>query len=189
MNLIDLGEGLLVILVIIVIIFRFLILKITSETVTSLKTINPDSSGPRTIIIYSIGISDFHQKIVDAFASGLVASNWRVDMVTASSQTSTDLSGYSLLVIGGPIYGFQPSKTIRDYVDRLEDLKGLRVYTLLTGAGDSANAEEYISKWISEHGGVEVGKLTLFTQRPNTPVDGTSDAKQIATKAAQSLAK
>ena len=39
------------------------------------------------IVFYSPGISDFHQKIIDAFTSELVASNWRVDIVTASGQT------------------------------------------------------------------------------------------------------
>ena len=65
--------------------------------------------------------------------------------MTASSQAPTDLTGYTLLVIGGPIYGGQPSKPVQDYTARLGDLKGLRVYTLLTSAGENPQAETAMS--------------------------------------------
>lgn len=163
--------------------------KVSQETVTPLRALNPQSSGPKALIIYSPGLSDFPKKTVEAFADGLVASNWHVEIVTASSQAPTDLTGYTLLVIGGPIYGGQPSKPVQDYMARLGDLDGLRVYTLLTSAGENPQTEEAISSWITTHGGVEAGTLLLYALAPNEPVDGTSDPTQIAAKAAQSLTK
>ena len=91
-------------------------------------------------MVYSPGLSDFHQKIAEAFAAGLAATDWSVDIVTASSQAPTDLTGYALLVIGGPIYGGQPSKPVQDYTARLGDLKGLRVYTRQVTAGPRATS-------------------------------------------------
>jgi hypothetical protein len=189
MDLVNIGKVLLIIIVILGITIGVIGWKINSETVTQLKTINPTSSGPRVIVVYSPGISDFHQRMVDSFTSGLVASNWSVDIVTASSQAPIDLTGYSLLVIGGPLYGGQPSKPIQDYMARVSDLKGLRVYTLLTTAGNPRDADQIMATWITTHGGVVAGKLTLFTMAPNTPVDGTSDPTQIAVKTAQSIVK
>jgi hypothetical protein len=110
-------------------------------------------------------------------------------MVTASSQAPTDLTGYTLLVIGGPIYGGQPSKPVQDYMARLGDLGGMRVYALLTSAGENPQAGPAISSWVAAHGGVEAGILELHTMAPNAPLDGAIDPAQIATKAAQSLAK
>jgi hypothetical protein len=72
---------------------------------------------------------------------------------------------------------------------RLTDLKGLRVYTLLTTAGNPRDADQIMTTWITIHGGVEAGKLTLFTMAPNTPYDGTSDPAIIAVKTAQSIVK
>jgi len=181
-----------IILAIIIILFStagIMMWRTGQETITPLRTLNPQSSGPRALVVYSPGLSDFHQKTAEAFAAGLAASDWSVDTVTASSQAPTDLTGYTLLVIGGPIYGGQPSKPIQDYTARLGDLKGIRVYTLLTSAGENPQAEEAMSSWVMAHGGVEAGSLMLHTQAPNTPVDGATDPAQIAAKAAQSLAK
>ena len=189
MDLVNIGKVLLIIIVILGVTIGVISWKSNLETVTQLKTINPTSSGPRAIVVYSPGISDFHQRMADSFASGLVASNWSVDIVTASSQAPVDLTGYSLLVIGGPLYGGQPSKPIQDYMARLADLKGIRVYTLLTTAGSPHDANQIMTTWITTHGGVQVGKLILFTMAPNTPVDGTSDPALIAAKTAQSIVK
>jgi hypothetical protein len=189
MDLVNIGKVLLIIIVILGVLIGVISWKSNLETVTQLKTINPTSSGPRVIVVYSPGISDFHQRMVDSFTSGLVASNWSVDIVTASSQAPVDLTSYSLLVIGGPLYGGKPSKPIQDYMARLSDLKGLRVYTLLTTAGSPHDADQIMTTWITTHGGVQAGKLTLFTMAPNTPVEGTSDPALIATKIAQSIVK
>ena len=163
--------------------------KAMQEIVTPLKTLNPTSGGPRAIIIYSPGVSDFHQKITDAFASGLIASGWRVDIDTASSQTLTDLTGYNLLVIGGPIRGGLPSKPVMDYIARVSSLNGIHVYTVLTSMGGGPQGEKYVSEWITTHGGVEVGVLSLSTMSKNTPVDGATDAEQIAFNTAQKIPK
>jgi len=38
----------------------YLVSKAQQETVTPLRTLNPTSSGPKAIVIYSPGVSDFH---------------------------------------------------------------------------------------------------------------------------------
>jgi hypothetical protein len=189
MDLFSIGKMLLIVIVILGASTGVILWKISLETVTQLETINPGTSGPRAIMVYSPGLSGFHQKMVDSFASGLVESSWRVDIVTASSQAPVDLTDYSLLVIGGPLYGGQPPKPVQDYMARMTDLKGLRVHTLLTAAGDARDADQIMTSWITEYGGVEVGRLTLFTMAPNTPVDGASDPAVIAAKVAQSIVK
>ncbi|MFH2109770.1 MAG: hypothetical protein ABIJ47_00765 [Candidatus Bathyarchaeota archaeon] len=178
----------LVIVVILITATGTIIWRTSQETTTPLRTLNPQSSGPKTLVVYSPGLSDFHQKTAEAFANALT-TDWSVDIVTASSQAPTDLTGYTLLVIGGPVYGGQPSKPVQTYMARLGDLKGLRVYTLLTSAGENPQAETTMSSWVTTHGGVEAGTLVLHTQTPNTPIDGATEPTQIAAKAAQSLTK
>jgi flavorubredoxin len=189
MNIAQIIKIIIIIIVILITVSGITIWKASQETITPLRTLNPQSSASKALVAYSPGISDFPQKTAEAFADGLAASNWHVDIVTASSQAPTDLTGYTLLVIGGPIYGGQPSKPVQDYMARLGDLEGLRVYTLLTSAGENPQAEEAMSSWVTAHGGVEAGMLVLHTMVPNTPVDGVSDPTQIAAKAAQSIPK
>lgn len=80
-----------------------------SETVTPIKALNPQSSGPKVLIVYQKGLTDFQSKVTESFAQSLASSGWHVEMTTASSQTSTDFKGISLLVLGSPIYGGQAS--------------------------------------------------------------------------------
>ena len=181
--------GTVVFVIIVGILFMYIVDKAMQETVTPLRTLNPESSGSRVIIIYSPGVSDYHQKITDAFAAGLIASDWRVDIVTASSNTLTDFTGYELLVIGGPIHGGLPSKSLKDYMARVNNLDGLRIYTVLTSIGGKPQGEQYVSDWIISQGGVEVGWLSLSTMSQNTPVDGATDPGQIAFNTARKIPK
>jgi flavorubredoxin len=189
MNIAQIIKIIIIIIVILSSAMGIIMWRTSQETVTPLRTLNPQSSGPRALVVYSPGLSDFPQKMAEAFATGLASSNWSMDIVTASSQAPTDLTDYTLLVIGGPIYGGQPSKPVQDYMARLGDLEGLRIYTLLTSAGENPQAEEFMSSWVTTHGGVEAGMLVLHTMAPNEPVDGVSDPTQIAANAAQSLTK
>jgi flavorubredoxin len=167
----------------------YIVQKATSETVTPLKTLSSSPNNPEAIVIYAPGVSDFHQKVTEAFASGLVQSGWNVDIVTASSQTLTDLSNYTLLVIGGPIHGAKPSKALMDYMDRVNSLSGLRVYVLLSSMGGPPQGEDIMTDWIMGHGGTLEGILSLTTMSSNTPVDGATEPTQIATKTAEKIPK
>ena len=68
------------------------------------------------------------------FAEGLVANGWRVEMTTASSKTPTGLAGYDMLVLGGPTYGLH-RRPIQAYLNRLGDLGGERMVTIITALG------------------------------------------------------
>jgi hypothetical protein len=167
----------------------YIIDKAMQETITPLQTLNPTSNGSRAIIIYSPGVSDFHQKITESFASGLIAAGWNVDMVTASSQTITNLSSYSLLVIGAPIHGKLPSKPLMDYMARVNKLDGIRVYTLLSSMGGGPQGEHYVSEWITSRGGDEIGMLSLSTMSKNTPVEGATEPIDISYETALNIQK
>ena len=189
MGLATIGKALIILVAVLIAAGGTLAWRSTLETVTPLITLNPSTSGPRAIVVYSPGISDFHSRMVDAFTSGLTESSWSVDTVTASSQATVNLSGYSLLVFGGPLYGGRPSKPIQGYMERLTSLKGLHVFILLTAGGSAHGAEEAVADWVSERGGVVLGRLTLFSMAPNDAFEGATDPVQIAFKAAQSITK
>jgi len=109
--------------------------------------------------------------------------------VTANSQTITNLTGYSLLVIGGPIHGKLPAKSLTDYMVRVSKLNGIRVFTILSSLGGKPQGEQYVSEWIINRGGVDVGMLSLSTMSQNTPVGVATAPKDIAYETALNLAK
>lgn len=166
----------------------YIVWRSMQESVTPLVHLNPASSGARVLIVYSPGVSDFHERVTDAFASGLAESGWSVDVVTASREATIDFAGYDLLVLGGPIHGGKPSKPVLDYIDRVQSLNGLRVYVVLTSIGGPPSGESLMSEWVTVHGGQVEGFLSLSTSK-NPPVDGLTDPTQIASAAAQKISK
>ena len=94
--------------VIVVSVLGFILFKINSDYTSDLEVKNANGT-ESALMIYHPGLSSFMEDTVYAFAEGLVENGWRVEITTASSQAPTDLSSYSLLVLGSPVYADSPS--------------------------------------------------------------------------------
>ena len=69
----------------------------TNREVTSPpEVLNPAGAGGSALVVYHPGLSDFQQRVSRAFAAGLVAGGWRVELTTANRQARTDLTRYDL---------------------------------------------------------------------------------------------
>lgn len=123
--------------------------------------------GGRALVVYHPGLSDFQERVVHAFADGLVARGWRVELATASSRAPTALSGYDLLAVGGPTYFWAPARSIQRYVARLGDLEGMPTAILITGAGAVTRSRTIMERLVRDHHGRIVASLALTTLRPN----------------------
>ncbi len=95
----------------------FVLFKINTDYVSGIDVLNVDGS-ETALIIYHPGLSSFMKDVTYAFADGLVENGWKVEITTASSQAPTDLSEYSLLAVGSPIYAGNPSPTIKRHLER-----------------------------------------------------------------------
>ncbi len=124
---------------------------------------------------------------------GLVSNGWRVEVTTPSAQTATDLSGYDLLVLGGPTYGFTPNQAIKRYLKRLGDLDGQRTVTIITALGAGERSTAIMENLVRQANGDLVRALLLYKSRPNDDdnfVDGEQNqtlAVEMATRAAQEI--
>jgi len=117
----------------------FVLIKANSDVASELDVLNPN--GIQTaIIIYHPGLSSFNEDVTYAFGDGLVDNGWRVEITTASDQATTDLSKYSLLVLGSPVYGGSPSASIERHVDRIGNLGGIESVLIVTSGGINAGA-------------------------------------------------
>jgi flavorubredoxin len=158
------------------------------EVVSEVKTLNPEGDGGTALVVYHPGKSDFHERVTSGFAEGLASNGWRVEITTASSQAPPDLSGYDLLVLGGPTYWFTPNRPIRRYLSRLGDLGGQRTVTIITAMGAGERSTSIMEKQVREANGNLVNALILYTTRPNEDLYGINDAVEIATRAAKEIA-
>jgi len=140
---------------------------ISQERVTPLTTLNPDGATGAALLVYHPGLSDFPDRVVSAFADGLVQSGWKVDRTTASREAPADYAAYDLVVLGSPIYG-GPAKPLADYIARA-DFGGKPVVLLLTGAGDPDVTLRTTVEMVKAHNGAVIAPLAYTSMRPNEP--------------------
>jgi flavorubredoxin len=168
--------AILVFVIVVVSVLGFIFFKINNDYVSGVETLN--ANGARTaLIIYHPGLSSFMEDVAYAFADGLAENGWKVEITTASSQAPTDMSGYSLLALGSPVYADGPSPTIKRHIERIGDLSGIDTVLLVTSAGSDGGAEASMQQTVEEHNGSVELVLSLFNSVPNDG-DPLSIAKQ-----------
>jgi flavorubredoxin len=163
------------------------------EVVSEVKTLNPEGDAGTALVVYHPGKSDFQHRVFSGFVEGLVSRNWHVEITTPSAQAPTDLSGYDLLVLGGPTYWFTSNRPIRRYLSRLGNLRGQRTVTIITALGAGERSTSIMEKQVREANGDLVNALLLYKMRPNDD-DNYVDSKQnqalaveMATQAAEEV--
>lgn len=137
------------------------------EVATGVEVLNPGGDAGTAFVVYHPGRSDFQRRVFSGFMEGLVANGWRVESTSPSIKTPTDLSGYDLLVLGGPTYWFTPNRPIRRYLSRLGDLGGRRVVTLITALGMGERSASIMERLVLAANGDLVKSLLLYKMRPN----------------------
>lgn len=140
----------------------FVFFKINSDYVSETDVLNADGS-ETALIIYHPGFSSFMKDTAYAFADGLVENNWRVEITTASSQAPSELSDYSLLVLGSGVYASGPSPAIKRHVERIGDLQELDTVLLVTSAFSDGVAEAQIKQTVEEHNGIVKEVLSVYS--------------------------
>ncbi len=160
---------------------------LNKEVVSELEVRNSEGSVGTALVVYHPGKGGSGKRITTSFVQGLVSNGWRVEMTTPSAQAPTDLSGYDLLVLGGPTYWFTPNRPIRRYLRRLGDLGGKRTVTIITGMGEGGRSTSIMERDVREANGDLVKALLLYTIRPNEELHGINDAVEIATRAAKEI--
>jgi flavorubredoxin len=168
-------------IIVIASVLGYILIKINNDYISGIEVLNADST-KSALIIYHPGLSSFMKDITYRFADGLTENGWRVEITTASSQAPTDLSGYSLLVLGSPVYADGPSPTIKRHLERIDDLMGIDTVILVTSAGSQGGAEISMQQTVEEYNGSIELVLSLFTMAPN---DG--DPLDIAEQAGRNL--
>jgi len=151
-------------------------------------TVNPDGAIGTALVVYHPGLTGFQKDVTFAFVGGLVSSDWRCDVTTASRETPTDLATYSLLVLGTPTYAFKPAGPIKRYLESVGDLRGMPTALTVTGAGSTERSVSLLVDHVMEANGIPIEVLELWHAAPNEEMHGSSDAMEIAERVGASIA-
>jgi hypothetical protein len=133
---------------------------VNKDVVSGISVVNP--SGSKTaLVVYQAGLTAYPKDTSYAFANGLAASGWRVRITTASSQAPSNLSKYSLLVLGFPTYGSAPGQTIVRYLDRLGDLHGINTAIIALASSTLQRSADVMTQKVQAANGTVVKSLAL----------------------------
>jgi flavodoxin len=65
------------------------------------------------------------EKVAGALANGLQDGGADVECMRVDAVKFDELRGYDLLVVGGPVHGWNASKPIKGFLERLKSVEGL----------------------------------------------------------------
>jgi hypothetical protein len=152
-----------------------------AEFASPLATLGGDGRAGRALIVHhqGRGPAQFQSRMQRAFAEGLQAQGWKVDLTAASRQAPADVSRYDLIVLGAQAYNWCPARPVVDYVDRVAGLKGKPVVIVVSGGGMTERATQVLQTHVLKSGGVIVKAIEIWTSRPNDERDGWSDPAAI----------
>jgi hypothetical protein len=140
------------------------------EIAAPIETLN--AAGEKSVlVVYHPGTTDFAKNITYTYAEALSANGWRVDVSTVSSQTPTDLSKYSLLVLNWAIYDLNPAPTMTNYIHRIGNLNNINITIItISGGMDPLNAKAAMNQIVQDaHGNI---LQSLSSSRSNRDFEG-----------------
>lgn len=131
-------------IVILFVIFIAFMFYVGSDTLSSQATgselIRP--SGPITgkaLVVYNPGLSGAPKDVATQVANDLKAKGYEVMLAGVKSAAAANVSGYDVIVAGGPVYGGKVSPSVYSYLQSLAPPAGARVGAFAIGSNtDSA---------------------------------------------------
>jgi flavorubredoxin len=147
---------------------------INREVASGIDVIN-EEGGKTALVVYQPGFSSFPKDVTYAFAQGLASSGWRVEVTTASSQTPTDTSKYSLLTLAYPMYGIWPGTAIVNYLNRTDSLNGTNTVVIVCGGGETGEINNTLTQQMQAVNGTFLEGFK-FSYQDGSAVDKATQA-------------
>lgn len=119
----------------------------------------PETSN-RALVVYQPSVTPASSDVAHAIAKGLNDSGFEVLLSTPGKHLSTDMSDYSVIVLGSPNYGGSVAEPLTNYVKQISDFTGKKVILYSTSGGVEIMSE--LEKLKELLHGAEPYKLVKF---------------------------
>ena len=101
---------------------------VAAYTATGSKTLSPHgASAGKALVVYDPGLSGAAHSIAQKIASDLQAKGYTVTLAGIKSSAAAHTSGYSVIVVGGPIYAGKPTSSVDSFLSNLNPAQGAKV--------------------------------------------------------------
>jgi flavodoxin len=119
---------------------------IMSYTATGSKTLNPaGTSVGKALVVYNPGVSGAAKDAAEKIAAGLQEKEYTVTLAGIKSSAAADISGYDVIVAGGPMYFGRVSNSVDAYLNGLKPEKDVEVGVFGTTGSGEFHKEDILS--------------------------------------------
>lgn len=145
----------------------FVTYDVMSYTATSSEKLNPAGTEVgKALVVYDPGISGNAKDVASAIAKNLQTKGYTVDLAGINSETVKNTSEYGIIVVGGPIYAGNASKSVQSYLITLKPPENAKVAVFATGQdADILNNPEMLKKEVAplpEGSSLKINAVTKF---------------------------
>jgi flavodoxin len=113
---------------------------IVSYTATGSKILTPSgTSVGKAMVVYNPGISGAAKDAAEKIAGDLQAKGYTVTLAGIKSSAAADISGYDVIVAGGPMYFGRVSNSVDAYLNGLKPQKDVEVGVFATTGSEQFN--------------------------------------------------
>jgi len=119
---------------------------VMSLTATGSKTLDPaGASAGKALVVYNPGISGEAKRAAEKIADDFQAKGYTVTLAGIKSSAAADVSGYDVIVAGGPMYFGRVSNSVDAYLNGLKPQNGVEIGVFATTGSDQFHNEDIAS--------------------------------------------
>jgi flavodoxin len=101
---------------------------IMSYTAPGSKTFSPaGTSAGKALVAYNPGLSGEAKKAAETIAGDLQSKGYTVSLAGIKSADASNISGYNVIIAGGPMYWGRVSNSVDAYLNALKPQNGVRL--------------------------------------------------------------
>jgi flavodoxin len=125
-----------VLIIIGVVLAGIVLLDVASYTATGSET-HPASgtSVGNALVVYDPGLSGNTKNVATKISDDLQAQGYTVTFAGIKSTAAGNISDYSVIVVGGPIYAGSPTSSVKAFLTSLNPAQGVKVGVFGSGQG------------------------------------------------------
>ncbi len=99
--------------------FSLIVFDVAGGFATGTHQLPNDSAVGQAIVVYDPGLTGIAKDVASQIGFDIQDSGYFVTLAGVKSSAAADVSGYDVVVVGGPIYVGKPAASIQDYLSVL----------------------------------------------------------------------
>lgn len=148
--------GFIVLLFSIMLLFSWFVKGNSKEYGHNAKILRQDNiSNKKALVVYQPSRSKLTEQIAEQIARGIKDEGYEVTINYPGKHMTDDISQYSIIVFGSPVYVGETSSTLADYMKSIKDFSNKKILLFATGAQLENNELDKMEKNLGKVKGTE----------------------------------